>query len=180
MGKRHKIDWEGIEKEYRMGQRSVRSIASQFKTSHTTINTRAKAESWVQDKSEEVRLRTQAALLSEKLSKRKLSKKLSTPSKDDLDRAINTNVRVIKGHRKTITNLNNYISGITLKLKNHEEADCEDDLKKDIRFRINSVKELSFAIKNLIPLERQAFNLDATAGDDDAPDSIKVTYYKKS
>lgn len=155
MPKRKKTDWEGLEREYRIGQKTLKALSTEFDIHSSNICRRAKKCGWTQDKSEEVRRRTSAALIAQRNRKRNF------PTETDLDRAVNTNIKVILGHQKTITNLNNFISGISTKLEEHEKADSEKDRKKDIRFRVSAVKELSFAIKNLIPLERQAFNIDS-------------------
>jgi len=174
MAKRKKIDWEGIEREYRMGQKTLNVLSTEYGIHSSNICRRAKKWGWTQDKSDEVRRRTNAALLAQRKKKR------NNPTEADLDLAVSTNVKVIKGHRKTIVSLNKFIAGIFKRLHEHEEAEPESDLKKDVRFRISSIKELSFAIKNLIPLERQAFNLDVSAGDDDAPSRIIIETYKSN
>ena len=51
-------------------------------------------------------------------------------------------------------------------------------LKKDCE-AVDWINASTETVKR-IQLERQAFNLDATAGDDNAPDSIRVTFYRKS
>lgn len=49
-GKQQKtIDWEGVEREYRAGLRTVRDIGEQFGCSHVRILKKAKAEGWERD-----------------------------------------------------------------------------------------------------------------------------------
>jgi hypothetical protein len=51
-------DWEAIEKAYRAGSVSVRSIADQFGVSEGTIRSRSKAQGWQRDLTERVRVAT--------------------------------------------------------------------------------------------------------------------------
>lgn len=50
-----KIDWEGIQREYRAGQLSLMEIARQFGLSDTAIRKRAKQDNWKRDLSGEIR-----------------------------------------------------------------------------------------------------------------------------
>jgi Trp operon repressor len=54
MGMRSDIDWEAIEREFRLGQFTVRQIAANHGVSHTSITRRAKRLGWARDRSEEV------------------------------------------------------------------------------------------------------------------------------
>lgn len=184
MAKRKQIDWEAIEREYRLGQKTVRTIGAEFKCAHTSIIRKAKKEGWVQDKSKEVRQRTKAALVAHQ---REGTKERTTPTREDVDRAVQTNVEVILGHRKSVRKGMALIDFLAAQLK--EAAEDRDRLEKeiveataevgpggqhrtDIKRRISMLKaisltahagvirDLSAALKNLIPLERQALNMD--------------------
>jgi len=189
--KKRKYDWEAIEKEYRMGQKSIRTIADEFNCVHTTIIRRAKREGWVQDKAGEVRQKTSAALLvapalvqNQSGAKKMVREKCTTPTHDDIQKAVLTNVEVIRGHRKSIQkgrNIANLLaSQLESAVENREELKDEiieatknkGDGKPKVQSRIQMMKavslpahaavlrDLSTALKNFIPLERQAFNLD--------------------
>ena len=62
-GERKQIDWEAVERDYRVGQLSLRALAEKHGTTASTISRRAAKHGWVQDASQEVRERTRAALL---------------------------------------------------------------------------------------------------------------------
>lgn len=183
MAKRKKIDWEAIEKEYSLGQKSVRTIADQFDVAHTTITRRAKKDGWVQDKTKEIRDKTKAALVTHQ-SKR--TTKRTTPTREDIDRAVQTNIEIIRGHRKDIRKgrqLVDLLSSQLMVAAEHRE-DLEDEIFKDTKgveaggeksdlrrrnFMMKAVslpshagvlRDLATTIKSLIPLERQAFSLD--------------------
>ncbi len=176
---RKQVDWEAIEKEYTLGQKSLRVIAKEFDTTAGTISKRAKKENWYQDKSEEVRRKTQAALLKETLNG---NRKRNTPTRDDIEGTVRTNIQVITNHRKTLKYGHKLIEKLFAQLEETVEnrSEIEQEIKSETaseglaglnrrRMMLRSVslpsnagilKDLSAALKSLIPLERQAFNLD--------------------
>ena len=46
---RKKVDWEGVEREYRTGTRSLRDIGAEFGCTEGAIRKKAKAEGWERD-----------------------------------------------------------------------------------------------------------------------------------
>lgn len=181
MAKRKQIDWEAIEKEYRLGQKSTRTLANEHNISHTVINRKAKAQGWVQDKSKEIREKTNAALTS---FHDNVSSNVSTPTREDIEVAVQTNVQVIREHRGAIKKGRDLVDLLSTQLdeaaKNREEIEdaifdetkSSDDGKPDLRRRnrmlkavslpahAGTLRDLSTALKNLISLEREAFNLN--------------------
>ena len=55
-------DWEACERDYRAGQLSIRHLATKHDIPESTIRSRAKAEGWQRDLTDEVRTATQAKL----------------------------------------------------------------------------------------------------------------------
>lgn len=177
--KRPQHDIEAIGKEYSLGQKSVRTIAREFNCSPGSISKWAKKHGWVRDKSEEVRKKTQAALITETPDGNTHG---NTPTPEDVERAVLTNVHVIKAHRKSIGNSQRLVDLLSSQLKDAAgnrdeleakiEAECEkpdgktdyqkrNRLKKAVSLPAHAavLRDLSTAQKNLIALERQAFNL---------------------
>lgn len=192
MAPRKQYDWESIEKEYRLGQKSLRTLSSEFGPTPGAISKRSKKYGWVQDRSKEVRQKTNAALLKETPTGNTQG---NTPTPEDVERAVQTNVHVIKAHRKSIGNSQRLVDLLSSQLKdaaeNREEledqvdSECaKPDGKTDFRKRNRFMKaislpahaavlrDLSTAQKNLIALERQAFNLDNGPTGDDTIDAI--------
>ena len=195
------IDWEAIEREYRLGQKSVRTIASEFNVTHVSILRHAKKCEWIQDKSEEIKQKTKAALLKVPLESTSES---TTPTHEDINKAVQTNVEVIRGHRKDIqksiqivnllsTQLNEAaqdreeLEGVAI--EETEGVDGEktnykrrNQLMKAVSLPTHSgiLKDLSVALKNLIPLERQAFNIDDGPQGGDEITGVSITYLRKS
>jgi hypothetical protein len=173
------IDWERIEKEYRLGQKTLRTIAEEFGVSHVAIVKRAKKEQWVQDKSKEVREKTKAGLLGYQEG---VTKKVTNPTREDIEVAVQTNIQVITSHRKSIQHGRKVVDLLSRQLESAAEdredlerqivEETETEGKADGKRRTTLLKaialpahagvvrDLSTALKNLVAMERQAFNID--------------------
>lgn len=179
MGKRSDIDWEKIEKLYSLGQLSVREIARQCNVQPSSITRRAKKEDWTKDPSKEVRERTRAALIS--------NTKSNSPTRDDIESAVRTNIEVVREHRKDISQGRGIVGLLMGQLtdvaENREifqeivESETQDDgngkrlaaMKKAISIPSHAgvIRDLSTAMKNFVALERQAFSLDDGGEDEE-------------
>ena len=189
MTKRKAIDWEAIERDYRVGQLSLRALATKHDTTPGAISKKAKANSWTQDASQEVRERTRAALLTaprkeqeakEAPNGNSVSTDGNAPTPEDIETAVQTNLQVINRHRRDIAKGHNLVNLMFGQLE--QAATCReeienlicDETQEDDNTRRRSqmlklvslsthagvLRDLSTALKNLIPLERQAYNLD--------------------
>lgn len=172
--KRQQYDWEAIEREYCLGQKSNRTLSSEFGPSHTSIGRRAKKYGWVKDKTQEVQQKTRAALLTTHQDQRTTERtsKRTTPTREDIDRAVQTNVEVIRQHRKTVAR--------TIAVAERLLDEIEKAKDVDLRAHGDAFRTISTGLAKVIPLERQAFNLDASAGDDDAPEAIIIKVRKNA
>jgi len=169
------VDWDAVEREYRMGMKSMRTLASEFDVNVSNISRRSKKYKWVQDKSDEVRQRTNAALVAQQGR--------NTPTREDVETQVQTNLEVVRGHRTDIRKGRQLVALLSGQLdqaaRSREELENEiiedtvgQEDKPDLRrrnFMLKAVslpshagvlRDLSTTLKNLIPLERQAFNLD--------------------
>lgn len=181
-----KPDWEAIESAYRAGVLSIREIASQHGITHGAINKRAKRDSWSRDISAKIRSKADSLV-----SKKEVSSQVSTERAFNERILIEANAEVIANvrmeHRGDIRKARNIVNNLFDEL----EAECNDiealrklgeilrepnqnnrDKLNDIYNaiismpeRVKSVKALSEALKNLISLERQAYNIDDTPKD---------------
>lgn len=181
-------DWEAVERDYRMGQLSLRALSEKHGVSASSISRRATKYGWVQDASQEVRERTRAALLVQaddcNTDCNSVAVERNTPTREDIAVAVQTNIEVISRHRKDIAKGQTLVAllfGQLNEAAEHrsliEEAindECGDDrttvrrtaMLKAVSLPSHAVvlRDLSTALKNLIPLERQAFNLDEDTG----------------
>lgn len=106
MARRSDIDWDAIEREYRLGQKSNKQIAMEFGIQPSTLGRRAEKYEWVQDKSKEVHTRAANMLLLEDVANAtgknatRNANANATPSTADIKIAARARVDVILGHRK--------------------------------------------------------------------------------
>ena len=196
MSERKRVDWQAIEKDYRLGQLSLRALATKHGTTPGTISKRANKEEWVKDAAQEVRERTRAALITnakpagddgaKETEGNSVSSKGNTPTYEDIEVAVQTNLSVITRHRKDIAQ-GHHIVGLLMsqlmqaaqeraELEEAIHEDTEDDKSTMRRHKMLKaislpghaavMRDLSTAMKNLIPLERQAYNLDETSAEE--------------
>lgn len=180
-------DWEAIESAYRAGLLSIREIASQHGITHGAINKRAKRDGWERDLKAKIKAKADALV-----SKREVSTQVSIETATNERILIEANAEVIatvrmehRGDIRRARNIANY-------LFDELEAECADvgalEQLGDLMFkpddkgqdklneiyhkvismpgRVKSMKDLSDTLKTLIGLERQAYDIDGSAGDD--------------
>jgi uncharacterized membrane protein YheB (UPF0754 family) len=173
-------DWEAIESAYRAGLLSVREIASQHGITHGAINKRSKRDGWERDLKAKIKAKADALV-----SKREVSSKVSTETATTERILVEANAEVIASvrmeHRGDIRRARNIANTLLAEL----EAECtdvaaleqlgellrrEDDKGMDklndlyhkvisMPGRVKSMKDLSDTLKNLIGLERQAYDI---------------------
>ncbi|MFQ0995478.1 hypothetical protein ACGH6Q_10760 [Gilliamella sp. BG2] len=181
-----KPDWEAIESAYRAGLLSIREIASQHGITHGAINKRAKRDGWERDLSSKIKNKADSLV-----SKKEVSTQVSSENKLNERILIEANAEVIANvrmeHRGDIRKARNITNALFEEL-GAECADIEafkklgellanpdqngrDKLNEvymsviSIPERVKSMKALSETLKNLITLERQAYNIDDTPKD---------------
>ena len=181
-----KPDWEAIESAYRAGLLSIREIASQHGITHGAINKRAKRDGWERDLSSKIKNKADSLV-----SKKEVSIQVSSENKLHERILIEANAEAIANirmeHRGDIRKARN----ITNALFEELGAECADieafkklgellanpdqngrDKLNEVYMsvismpeRVKSMKALSETLKNLITLERQAYNIDDTPKD---------------
>lgn len=179
MGRRNDIDWEAIEKEYRLGQKSLRQIAVVFGVQPSAISRKAKKDSWVQDKASEVRALSEAQLL---ISNRRKATEKATPTPEDVQVAALARTNIVLNHRTDVRDGRELAMQMLEELK-AQTADLDlfrklgelmlnpDDKGNDklselyhkvisTSGRMGNLKQWAEVQKILIALERQAFGID--------------------
>ncbi|EKN4883255.1 hypothetical protein [Yersinia enterocolitica] len=181
-----KPDWEAIESAYRAGLMSIREIASQHGITHGAINKRAKRDDWERDLKAKIKAKADALV-----SKREVSTQVSTEKALSERILIEANAEVIANVRMEHRGDIRRAREITNALFDELGAECADieslrklgelmlDPDENGRDRLNevyqsiialpervkAVKALSDAMKNLIGLERQAYDIGDDKGD---------------
>jgi hypothetical protein len=181
-------DWERIEHLSRAGLLSIREIAAACGVSHTAINKRAKAHSWERDLSAKIQAKADSLV-----SKAEVSRQVSTEQLATERGIVEANAQVIAniriGHRADIgryrrlaNKLLDELEGLTdnrdlfdqlgelLQSPDDNGVDKLNDLYRkviDLPSRTKTLKELGETLKNLITLERQAYDVGAEQPNDD-------------
>lgn len=176
-----KPDWEAIESAYRAGLLSLREIASQHGISEGAIRKRAKRNDWARDLEAKIKSRADDLVRKQEV-RRQVRKDAELTERVLIEATAGTIARVRMEHRGDITRarrLANMLfdeleietSSLTEFEKLGELMLSPDDKGQDklnemyhkvisLPSRVKSVKELIEALKNLVGLERQAYNID--------------------
>jgi hypothetical protein len=171
-------DWEAIERAYRAGSLSIRTIAERQGVSDTAIRKKAKALGWARDLSDQVRKEVRSKLVrGEVRNDQGANRELDV---EIIEEAAEEGARVVRSHRRDIrkaTTLANLLMDDLLTTIQQREA-IEDEIEEETREDRSGIRrgamlaavglpsnaktlfQLSSAMKNLQVLERQAFNLD--------------------
>lgn len=167
-------DWEAIHGEYRAGQLSNVMLGKKYGVSEGAIRKKAKAEGWQKDLAGEVRAQVKEKLVREEV------RAPNARDKEIVEAAANTGADVVRRHRRDIAKGHGLVNLLFGQLEqaatNREEIEdaiCEETKNDDTTRRRTQMlklvglashagvlRDLSTALKNLIPLERQAYNLD--------------------
>lgn len=171
-------DWEGIERAYRAGSLSIRTIAERQGVSDTAIRKKAKTLNWARDLSDQVRKEVRSKLVrGEVRNDQGANCELDA---DIIEEAAEEGARVVRSHRRDIrkaTNLTNLLMDdllSTIQRREEIEQAIDEETAGDsngmrratmlaaVALPSNSktLFQLSSAMKNLQVLERQAFGLD--------------------
>jgi hypothetical protein len=188
MAERKVIDWEMIEREYRAGQLSTRQIAKQADVSEAAIRKRAKAHGWDRDLSEQVRAGVRSRLVRNDVR--------TVDVREAVEVAVRRGVEVVRQHQSSLGRA----TGLVLRLLDELEESTarREDIDAAIEAetagdkttarrtmmqravslpsRASSMRDLSTALARLLPLERQAFNLDAGDGNRERGSQHAETY----
>lgn len=172
-----KYDWEAIEKDYRLGQLSVRAIANKYGLkAHSLIDKKARQNGWTRNVAKQVYELTKNGLLA---GVNKSEQQVNTPTRGDIEQAALTNIEVINRHRTDIRQGRELVfllmGQLSQAASNRDEleheitAETEQDQTQARRKSMlkaialpthaGTLRDLSTALKNLIPLERQAYNI---------------------
>jgi hypothetical protein len=187
MGRRSDVDWEAIERDYRLGNLTNTELAQRHGVGRGSLLRKAKKEGWTRDLSAEVRARTRAALIGNE------SRGVADSSRpaSDVDRVVATNVEVIERHRQMLAKGAEVTAKILAELdeatEHREEIEeaIEEETAGDrsgkrrqmmlkavsVASRASALNAISNAVRNFIAAERRSFNLDepGEGGGDDTP-----------
>jgi transposase-like protein len=169
-----RTDWEAIERAYRAGKLSIREIAKNHDVSDTAIRKKATAGGWERDLSARVDEKVRVALVRNEL-------RTANPQTEEelVDQAAEQVVIVVRSHRKRINLQTVLVDVLTQQLidvagRRHdfeeaieeETADDENGKRRSAMLKAvalpthaSTAVNLANAMKTLVGLERQAFNI---------------------
>ena len=152
-----KVDWERIENEYRAGQLPISQIAEAGGVTRQAIQNRAKRYKWTRNLAEAVRQTVEAKLLSD------VADTVAPRNAQEIvEKAAARGVSVVLAHRTYLQQT----FGIFKKLSEQLELVLSGKRRGIHCFVSNGdgvatvTRAMVDALAKLIPLERQAFNLD--------------------
>lgn len=182
MAERKQVDWESVERDYSAGLLSLREIAAKYDTKESSIRYKANQNDWSRDLSKKIEQKT-----NEKLRKIELRTELRSEKaiseKEIIEASAQAIVNVKLEHRGDIRKskriVNSLFDELELTTDNRElfeqlgemlrnESDSGQDKLNDIYKkvismpqRIDGVKKLTDALKTMIGLEREAYDIQS-------------------
>jgi hypothetical protein len=182
MAERKQVDWEGVERDYSAGLLSLREIAAKYDTKESSIRYKANQNDWSRDLSKKIEQKT-----NEKLRKIELRTELRSEKaiseKEIIEASAQAIVNVKLEHRGDIRKskriVNSLFDELEITTDNRElfeqlgeilrnESDSGQDKLNDIYKkvismpqRIDGVKKLTDALKTMIGLEREAYDIQS-------------------
>jgi hypothetical protein len=186
------VDWDAIEAAYRAGQLSNRAIGKQFGVSDTAIRQKARVQGWAKDLTSAVQKAVRSELV------RTTVRTLNVSEREIIEAAAATGAQVVRTHRTDIRNAASLVGTLMEQLSEaiHSRyeiaADIEQETEGDkdnqrrarmmraisLQSHAAVMRDLSTAAKNLIGLERQAFNLDEIPAGDNYDDMLVAVIEK--
>lgn len=182
-----RADWESIEKHYRSGALSVRSIAVLEAVSESAIRKKAKERGWTRDLTERVQQKVREKLIAEEVGEAELAQRAEqrahrpdpTADAEIVESASDTVVRVVREHRGTIRRSRELLETMLGQLQEAveerevieqeiEQATEDDESTKrrnrylravSLPAQVVALRDLSLTLRNLVALEREAFNI---------------------
>ncbi len=178
-------DWESIERLYRAGVLSIREIAKIHEVSDTAIRKKAKELGWERDLTAKVQAKARDELVRASVRTALTRENLRT-ERDIIEEAALTVVAVVREHRSGIATARRIVAvrsgqllaaagqrdALEVLIEEETAADASSDRRNKLYKAISlpshatTARDLSMAMKNLIALERQAFNVPDVTPDD--------------
>ncbi|WP_297926815.1 hypothetical protein [uncultured Agitococcus sp.] len=183
MAERKQVDWESVERDYSAGLLSLREIGDKHNVAHQVIARKAKKEEWARDLREKI-----AKAVDKKIGDKQVGDSLGDSKKASEKEIIEVNAQAIVNiklaHRGDIRKskriVNALFDELELTTDNRElfeqlgellrqESESGHDKLNDIYkkcismpHRIDGVKKLTDALKTMIGLEREAYDIQST------------------
>lgn len=150
-------DWEAIQRAYRAGSLSVRSIGEQHSINHATILKRAKKEGWTRDLTDQVRTATKQKVTSAVTTVGNQSPVVTDA--EIIEEASDQAAAVVLAHRAGLANWRAIADKLSVALA---EMNVDEENIGDFSRALNAGVDAQLKV---IKGERQAYNIDTEEGD---------------
>jgi len=183
MAERKQVDWESVERDYSAGLLSLREIGDKHGVTEGAIRKRAKKEEWIRDLTAKIAKKSDDLVRKEMVRSEVRSEKIIS-EKEIIEVNAQAIVNIKLAHRGDIRKSKNIVNALFDELElttdNRElfeqlgeilrqESDSGQDKLNDIYKkvismpqRIDGVKKLTDALKTMIGLEREAYDIQST------------------
>ncbi len=164
MANKTAVDWESVERAYRVGQDTLEEIGSAHGISKGRISQVAKKSGWDRDLSVRIRIKAEAKLNAEAINA-ELNKEAKRLSDNEIvEKAATTVANVQLSHRADIRRFRARAA--------EYEAELDQCSGDELAKRASILKNLSETLCKLIAAEREAFGMDKGSSADDIIETI--------
>ncbi|MDQ0505953.1 hypothetical protein [Xanthobacter agilis] len=164
MTNKPKADWDAIEREFRAGQLSNREIAARFGVTEGAIRKKAKAAGWERDLADKVRNEVRAKLVRIDGTQPGTQQERTKADREIVETVSLRGVEVQLSHRRDLQQLHALKRILADRLATVLQGKKPDGpCMGDKESPGDLLEKLSRVTSRLIPLERQAHNLDDDA-----------------
>lgn len=189
---KYRVDWESVEREYRVGIRSLRDIGDEFGCTEGAIRKKAKLESWDRDLSARIAIKADALVRKQEV-RNQVRIAVAATEKEQIqanatmlaDAVLNQRKDVTKARsvvQKLLAELEIQIDGLDMFAKLGELLSAPDESGIDklneiyrkvmsMPSRVDSARKLADSMRVLIELERKVLRIK----DDDDKQQAGVT-----
>lgn len=177
------INWDGIQAEYRAGNKSNVVLAASYGLSEAAIRKRAKRDGWQRDLSAAVKEATKEALVMDAV-RRVRADDQARSDQDIIDAAAEESAGIVRRHRRDIGRLADTVRVLGEQLADAAESrerlieiikatsspkapKAAEAMRRAVSLPTHATvaRDLTTAAKTLISLERQAFDLGGSEVD---------------
>jgi hypothetical protein len=178
-----KIDWIGVEKDFRPGIMVLREIGEKYGCTEGAVRKKAKKEGWIRNLNRQIETKAEELVRlsyrAENAEATELeiinanaanSANIQLRERGDVTKARTTAMKLLEELNEQIDDKESYerLGEILRNPDQYGSDKLNDTYLKTISFsgRVDSTKKLSEALKVLIELERKVYKIDADTSDD--------------
>lgn len=180
-GRRSDIDWEAVERDYRVDKLTNRQLCDKYGIADSGLRKRAKEKGWQKDLTQAVRVATKAALIAEKLAQAEqigaqIGAELADQTIQSVKLAVRDNLAIIERHQKM------HDRHLALMVRAEDKVTQMVDDITDIReakILVDAVGTLASAGRSVMDQERKSHNIDDTKVEESIEDLIQEAMAKQ-